>query len=129
MVALLGMASSVIPSVNRLVIANIQIQEAMVAFDRMFEFTSMEKEKDEGSLYFPTSGVEIQNLSFRFPGRKQILKDVSLNFKNGEKVALLGVSGEGKSTWVIWGGRCSADRASYFWMKLLQHWIGKQRIL
>ena len=98
MVALLGMASSVMPSVIRLVIANIQIQEAMVAFERMFEFTSMEKEKDGGSLYFPVNGVEIESLSFRFPGKKQILKNVSLNFENGEIVALLGESGGGKST-------------------------------
>ena len=40
----------------------------------------------------------MQNISFRFPGRKQILKDVSLHFNNGEMVALLGESGGGKST-------------------------------
>ncbi len=110
MVALLSMAGSVIPSVNRLVLANIQIQEALVAFNRMFEFTSMEKEttqdgeKDnkENKKDIETPGDEVEvslkNISFRFPGRKQILKDVSLHFKKGEIVALLGESGGGKST-------------------------------
>ncbi len=118
MVALLGMASNIIPSVNRLVIANVQVQEAKIAFDRMFEFTSMEKEdfkiekrKAEEQIsqarelppLFRRGGqavrsVRLQNLSFRFPGRKQILKDVSLEVNQGEMVALLGESGGGKST-------------------------------
>lgn len=107
MVALLGIAGSVAPSVTRLVISNIQIQEALVAFDRMFEFTSMEKEGNNLSQFHPVvpplsfgegQGVRLDNISFRFPGRKQILKNVSLNFKKGEMVALLGESGGGKST-------------------------------
>ena len=99
MVALLGMAGSVVPSVTRLVISNIQIQEALVAFDRMFEFTSMEKENSPEILEkIILEEVVIRDVSFRFPGRKQILKNVSLQFKKGEIVALLGESGGGKST-------------------------------
>ncbi|MBS1539423.1 MAG: peptidase domain-containing ABC transporter [Bacteroidetes bacterium] len=129
MVALLSMAGNIIPSVNRLVIANVQIQEAKVAFDRMYEFTSMEKddltpspspERDLGltqansktnaaplsdgeglSLSAGQAGVRslrLEKISFRFPGRKQILKDISLEVKKGEMVALLGESGGGKST-------------------------------
>jgi ABC-type bacteriocin/lantibiotic exporter with double-glycine peptidase domain len=102
MVALLSMAGSIIPSANRLVVANIQIQEALVAFDRMFEFTSMEKEVKHPITIksFPETlaDVTVHNVSFRFPGRKQILKDVSIHFKKGEMVALLGESGGGKST-------------------------------
>jgi ATP-binding cassette subfamily B protein len=41
LVALLGIAGNIIPSVNRLVVSNIKIQEALVAFDRMFEFTAI----------------------------------------------------------------------------------------
>jgi ATP-binding cassette, subfamily C, bacteriocin exporter len=119
LVALLGMASNIIPSANRLVVSNIQIQEALVAFDRMFEFTAMEREnlipclwlgrpstssQERGAVSdkndFPAENLEVtlQNISFRFPGRKQILKNVSLQIKKGEMVALLGESGGGKST-------------------------------
>ncbi len=118
MVALLSMAGGVIPAANRLVVANIQIQEALVAFDRMFEFTSMEKEdildgqkeNTENKHHIETPpfslwrrdgdevGLSLENISFRFPGRKQILKEISLHFKQGEMVALLGESGGGKST-------------------------------
>lgn len=100
MVALLSMAGSVVPTVNRLVIANIQIQEALVAFDRMYEFTSIEKEESasDKKTGLPFNTLRVENLSFRFPGRKQILKGVSLQSMKGEITALLGESGHGKST-------------------------------
>ncbi|MFM8742382.1 MAG: peptidase domain-containing ABC transporter, partial [Cytophagales bacterium] len=98
-VALLGMAGGIVPSLNRLIISNIQIQEALVAFDRMFEFTSMEKELMDGrNLQERVQELSLKNVSFRFPGRKQILKDISLSLRKGEMVALKGESGGGKST-------------------------------
>lgn len=100
LVALLGMAGGIIPAATRLVTANIQIQEARIAFERMFEFTSMEKEKSGVEAPEPDlfNELEINRVSFRFPGRKQILRDVSLTLKKGQMVALLGESGSGKST-------------------------------
>lgn len=100
MIAVLGIAGGIIPSATRLVIANIQLQEARIAFDRMFEFTSIEKEDSSASTTekLDIEELEIKNISFRFPGRKQILKNVSLTINKGEIVALLGESGGGKST-------------------------------
>lgn len=103
MVALLSMAGSIIPSLNRLAIANIQFQEARVAFDRLFEFASIKPEVQSSEA--PTTEVEIEQLtvnklSFRFPGRAKLLKDISLSVKKGEVIALLGESGGGKSSFL-----------------------------
>ncbi len=100
MMALLSMAGGIIPSATRLVVANIQLQEARIAFDRMFEFTAIEKENLTGleQSAKPFNELEIKRVSFRFPGRKQILKDISVKIERGEMVALLGESGGGKST-------------------------------
>ena len=106
MVALLGMAGGILPAVNRLVVANIQIQEALVAFGRMFEFTSVDKETDlkwSNNPQVPDNltsldSLVIANVSFRFPGRKQVLKNISFTASKGELVCLLGESGQGKST-------------------------------
>jgi ATP-binding cassette subfamily B protein len=101
-VALLTLTGNLLPSLNRLVVANIQIQEALVAFDRMFEFASMEKEetttKNPSLDLDDISSLELKSVSYRFPGRKQILNDVSFRVNKGEMIALLGESGGGKST-------------------------------
>jgi ATP-binding cassette subfamily B protein len=44
--------------------------------------------------------IEFENLSFNFNETRQVLKDINLNIKSGEKVALVGPSGAGKTTFV-----------------------------
>jgi ABC-type bacteriocin/lantibiotic exporter with double-glycine peptidase domain len=104
MVALLTLAGGAIPAIGRLSISNFPIQEALIAFDRMFEFTSIKKDESDttkSSLNRVDDFViSLKNVSFRFPGRKSILVDVSLEINKGEMVALLGESGGGKSTLV-----------------------------
>lgn len=98
--AILGIASSLIPSVSNLALISIPINEAKVAFNRMFEFTNITSETREiiENDSFAFNSLEIQNLSFRFPGRKQILEDVNIKLNKGELIAIIGESGCGKST-------------------------------
>ena len=45
--------------------------------------------------------IEFRNVSFRYPGAEEdALKDVSLTFKIGEKLALVGENGSGKTTFI-----------------------------
>ena len=49
----------------------------------------------------PTSGIEMfrcENLTFSYDGVKNILNDVSFNITRGDKVALIGYNGLGKTT-------------------------------
>jgi hypothetical protein len=41
--AILGIAGSLLPSITNLALISIPINEAKIAFNRMFEFTSIEK--------------------------------------------------------------------------------------
>jgi ABC-type bacteriocin/lantibiotic exporter with double-glycine peptidase domain len=104
LVALLGMSATIIPSISRIAAANIQIQEARVAFDRMYEFTSIKPENDLKEIDPAHHGIDdelhlqIRNLNFGFPGRKLLLRNISLEVKSREFVAIIGESGGGKST-------------------------------
>lgn len=42
--------------------------------------------------------IEVKNISFSYDGKNQILKDFSLNVNEGDKLAVIGDSGAGKTT-------------------------------
>lgn len=53
----------------------------------------------EGGGPFPEDhGIELDHVTFSYDGKTDVLRDCSLSVKQGEKVALVGVSGAGKST-------------------------------
>lgn len=98
LMAILGISGSLLPAVASLALITILINEAKIAFDRMYEFSSIEKE-DEGTL--PLSefeSLEINGLSFRFAGRSLLLNSVNLSISKNECIAIVGESGSGKST-------------------------------
>ena len=98
LMAIIGIASSLLSSITNLALVSIPIQEAKVAFDRMFEYSSIPKEKIEGLEISNIESIEIKNLDFRFNGRSKLLNDVSLKLEKGKITCLLGESGNGKTT-------------------------------
>jgi ATP-binding cassette, subfamily B, bacterial len=45
------------------------------------------------------SGIEFRNVSFAYPGtRRLVLRNLNLSFDQGERIALIGENGEGKTT-------------------------------
>jgi len=48
----------------------------------------------------PTGKVEFKNISFGYKKESKVLKDISFVVKSGQKIALVGGSGEGKTTLV-----------------------------
>ncbi len=98
MMAVIGISSSLLSSVTNLALVSIPIQEAKVAFDRMFEYASMPKEKLEGIEIRDIYKIEIHHLDFRFKGRSKLLENITLTLEKGSVVCLLGESGGGKTT-------------------------------
>lgn len=104
LMAIISISGSLFPAITSLAFANITLQGARVAYDRMYEFstippeevTSHDKEGEEHQLEINT--VTVKDLSFRFPGRSPLLQQVSFRVKRGQITALLGESGNGKTT-------------------------------
>ena len=98
LMAILSMVGSLLPSVLNLALISIPINEAKVAFARMYNFTAIPPEQEEGENINTIDRITLENVSFRFIGRKPILHHLSLQINKGEIVAVVGENGCGKST-------------------------------
>lgn len=98
LMAIIGISSSLLASITNLALASIPIQEARVAFDRIFEYSSLEKETTDGQIISNINSIKIRNIDFRFNGRSRLLNNISLNLEKGKITCLLGESGSGKTT-------------------------------
>lgn len=74
------------------------IQQSMAGISRVNEFFNVPVEERCYEEQIPdNSGIVIENLSFSY-GDFNVLKNINLNIKNGEKAVLIGRSGAGKTT-------------------------------
>ncbi len=86
---------------ERLAGVNLQIQDALIAVERLFQVMDLETEpRGERKAAFPgvREGIELRNVSFRYGCRDQVLRELKLHIPAGATVAIVGESGCGKST-------------------------------
>lgn len=79
------------------------MQTAMVASDRLGEILDLELEKTEKENHkiAPESlkgDIDIQGITFRYGTREPVLEDFSMHINKGERIAIVGESGAGKTT-------------------------------
>ncbi|KGP89817.1 multidrug ABC transporter ATP-binding protein [Pontibacillus chungwhensis BH030062] len=103
MVAFIGYMERVYSPLRRLVSSSTVLTQSLASMDRVFEFmdeTYDIKDKEGAEKLDRVHGdVEFDHISFRYDEDESlVLKDLSLNVKKGETIALVGMSGGGKST-------------------------------
>ena len=107
LMAIITVGGMIISSTASLSVVNIRLQEAKVAFDRYYEFLKAKPEFDPNETFMKTEPekqdpeqihLQINQLSFRFIGRKKLFDNISLEVKRGEIIILFGEVGSGKST-------------------------------
>lgn len=80
------------------------LQSTAAASERVFEFLGEEELTDETSktvkLESAKGNVEFKNVQFGYVEDKMIIKNFSVNVKAGQKVAIVGPTGAGKTTLV-----------------------------
>ena len=76
------------------------VQTAMAATERIFEFLELDNEDNPHDKQITTLKDEItfENVSFGYTPNEKIIKDLSFKVKKGEKVAIVGETGAGKTT-------------------------------
>lgn len=81
-----------------------QLQTAIAAAGRVFEVLEAKNEVPDSSdsLYIGESkgNVKIENVSFSYSNEKPLIKNFSLDVKSGSKVAIVGPTGCGKTTFI-----------------------------
>ena len=80
------------------------LQSASAAAGRVFEFLEAEEMEDESgktkTLQNPTGQVTFSHVKFGYTPGRPIIKDFNLEVKPGQKVAIVGPTGAGKTTLV-----------------------------
>ncbi|TAE31993.1 MAG: peptidase domain-containing ABC transporter [Cytophagales bacterium] len=101
MMAVLTLIGNVFPAVGALALTNLQVQEAGVAFDRMYDYVRCELEQqptETPQTSSPIDSLQVKNLCFGFPGCPLLLDSLSFHLTKGELITIVGENGRGKST-------------------------------
>ncbi|MGN1032874.1 MAG: amino acid ABC transporter ATP-binding/permease protein [Intestinibacter sp.] len=99
LVAIVVLSSSFGPVVALSNLSNNLIQTFACA-QRLFDILDEAPvvEDISGECELQSKDIKVDDISFYYENREEILKNLNLNIKKGEKVAIIGESGSGKST-------------------------------
>jgi ATP-binding cassette subfamily B protein len=101
--AAITIATGMFGPIATLGFAILQLQGARVAFDRMYEFITLDpeydKNEDETKLNLEKiTNIELKNIYFSYQNEKIILNDLSFMVNKGEMLCIFGRNGSGKTT-------------------------------
>lgn len=101
MFAMFGYIWFIMTPVQDILTIQYSFASANAAITRINKILDLKKEKN-GTLKLDSNSkkvdISIQNLSFYYNEEKEVLKNISFDIKSGEKVAIIGASGSGKTT-------------------------------
>ncbi|RLE08083.1 ABC transporter ATP-binding protein, partial [Candidatus Aerophobetes bacterium] len=104
LVAFLGYVALAVNPLNKIGKNYSRYQQALASAERMFEILDTEPEIKESpkAIEMPRINgyIRFRNVSFSYDDKELVLKDIDLDLRPGEKIALVGRSGVGKTTLV-----------------------------
>ncbi|HZS12532.1 MAG TPA: ABC transporter ATP-binding protein [Nitrospirales bacterium] len=94
--------ASLYAPINQLVQCNRTIQESGAAVRRVFEILTVERDVPDGPVPLPRAigGIRFDRVSFGYTPNGLVLREVSLTVTPGQRIAIVGPTGAGKSTLV-----------------------------
>ena len=97
-----------------------ELQNAMACAERVFELIELNSEvsdEDLPDMEQAKGDVALQNVRFSYTPEKPLIEDISLDFKSGQQIAIVGPTGCGKTTLInllmrfydVTGGKITVD--------------------
>lgn len=96
----LNYANSYTKPFNEITSVLSEIQNSLACASRVFEFMDSPVEKLSGTLSVQevSGNIEFRNVCFSYVKNQKLIEDFSLNVKQGQKIAIVGPTGCGKTT-------------------------------
>ena len=100
LIAYIAIFSQLIPPAKGVTEAFFRLKKGAASLDRINDVLMAETEKDTNVVPAPlfSNEIKLSNVNFGYGDGPLVLKDINLTIKKGERVALVGSSGGGKST-------------------------------
>lgn len=101
-----GAIAQLFEGVNNLINATSRIMANKVYFNELFGFLELSGGKYMGSIPMEKRldnkyKIEFKNVSFKYPGTENyVLKNINLKLNIGERLAIVGMNGSGKTTFI-----------------------------
>ncbi len=132
MFAMFGYIWFIMTPVQDILTIQYSYANANAAINRINKILELKKERN-GALKLDSNSkkihIKVENLNFSYNENKQILKDISFHIKSGEKVAIIGASGSGKTTIAnIISGFYSKDSGNIFYNDISVDELNKQSL-
>lgn len=104
LIAFQGLVQYFLSPLKNLLMLQPMLQKAFVAADRLNDVLEVEEEQKSSTqicdLDFRNTKIIFRNVRFQFGYREPILKGINLDINSGEKIAIVGKSGCGKTTFL-----------------------------
>ena len=76
-----------------------EFETALSSFKRINEFLNIDNEENKGELSLTKiDNISFKNVKFSYDENKELIKNFSLDIKKGDKIAIVGPTGAGKTT-------------------------------
>lgn len=100
--AVLGYSKQFTRPINEIANQYSSILTAMAGAERVFEILDSDSEIDEGKneidLQSVRGNIDFKNIKFSYVQGEPVLKDLDLDVKSGQRIAIVGATGSGKTT-------------------------------
>ena len=101
LVSLLGYANQYTKPFNEITGVIAELQNAYACAERIFALIDEENEKQNSKEKITnTDTINIENINFSYNKEKELIRSFSLNVTKGEKIAIVGPTGCGKTTFI-----------------------------